>query len=134
MDRTGDFAAAQRTLSHALIQTTRSATQASAQDAAFYGAVDPELGLSLDRQSSRLLSLTQRLLRRCPAPEGSTSLLLSDAESIDTSWKQLVDVTDGLLERTDACLDEYNGLIKRSSPRGHAHVNLCPLRMLQCSC
>ena len=42
--------------------------------------------------------------------------MLDDEDSIDDNWRSIVDVIDSLLEKADACLDEFTGVIKKLSP------------------
>ena len=43
---------------------------------------------------------------------------LRDVEALDTEWRGVVDVVDGLLERADVCLDEFSGAVRRLKPAG----------------
>lgn len=43
---------------------------------------------------------------------------LKDVEALDTEWRGIVDVVDGLLERADVCLDEFSGAVRRMKPGG----------------
>lgn len=113
MDLLRDFAAAQKSISEALVDTTRVASRIAAQDVAFHRSFDPTIGQNLDEKSARLLSLTEKLLRRSAASIANPALRLTDVEAIDTNWKGIVDVADSLFERADTCLDEFTGLVKR---------------------
>jgi exosome complex exonuclease RRP6 len=41
---------------------------------------------------------------------------LRNQEDVEDKWRSTVDVIDDLLEKSDACLDEFSGIIKRLSP------------------
>ena len=43
---------------------------------------------------------------------------LRDMEALETEWRGVVDVVDGLLERADVCLDEFSGAVRRLKPGG----------------
>lgn len=120
MDFSNGFASAQDDISQALVGTTRSATQLSAEDLPFHRSLNPKVASSLDAQSSRLLSIAQRLLRRSASSRSGDPFELTDAESIDSNWRSLVDAADSLLERTDTCLDEFNGLVKQATSQEDA--------------
>lgn len=126
MDFAKDFASAQDEISQALISTTRAVSQLCAEDIPFHRSLDRTIGPSLDEQSSRLLSFAQKLLRRSGAIHASERFELSDVESIDNNWRTFVDAVDGLLERTDTCLDEFNGLVKQATPRDNDAASPAP--------
>lgn len=114
----------QDAISASLVRTTRTATKISAEDIGFYRTSRPSSIASLDAQNARLLSLAEKLLRSSSADK--TRLKLPNSESIDGKWRNIVDVVDGLLERVDSCLDEFNGLVKRMSPTERAQVSTSP--------
>ena len=100
----------------ALLNTTRVANQIAQNDLDFHRSVNHSIGPLLEEQSARLLKLARSLTK---AATGGTDLAnpqLSNAESVDEKWPGLVDVFDSLLEKADACLDEYTGSIKRLDP------------------
>lgn len=102
-------------ISAALIDTTRTASQISNEDIAFQLSANPSVGPLLERQNSRLLSLARRLTRSAVSGTGVTEPHIINADSVEDSWKEIVDVVDNLLEKADACLDEYSGVIKKST-------------------
>lgn len=120
MDLARDFAAAQESISQALVGATRAVARVSAEDVSFHRSLDPDVGTEADRQSSRLLALSQRLLQRATSSTGSSRIELTDAESIDNNWRAVVDAADTLFERADTCLDEFTGLVKQATPREDA--------------
>ena len=112
----GDFREFKETISSALVETTRAAAQISNEDLAFQRSSNPSVAKLLDRQNARLLKLTHRLTKAATRDAEIPAPHLADADSIDDSWKQIVDVFDNLLEKADACLDEFTGSIKRVTP------------------
>lgn len=111
-----DFQAFQKTVQHALVQTTRSATSLCAEDLRFHRSLDPSLGTALDRENARLLSLAERLLGSAAAGSEVVGPKLEDQDAVDASWRSVVDVVDSLLERADTSLDEFTGIVKRLTP------------------
>ena len=112
----GQFKSIQDRISASLVSTTRTTAQIAAEDLAFYRSSNPVAGRELDKQNSRLLSLARRLIQNAAVSTEVAAPELPDAESVDDNWKGVVDVVDNLLEKADACLDEYTGVIKRLSP------------------
>ncbi|KAL9126409.1 MAG: hypothetical protein Q9217_004537 [Psora testacea] len=102
-------------ISTALVDTTRTVGQISNEDLAFHRSSNPAVVPLLDRQSSRLLQLAKRLTKVATSGTEVAAPEFSDADSIDDSWRGIVDIFDNLLEKADACLDEYTGVIKRLS-------------------
>ena len=103
-------------ISAALVDTTRATGRISNEDLAFHRSSNPSIVPLLERQSSRLLSLARDLTRVASAGTDVAAPRLSNAESVDDDWEGIVDVVDNLLEKADACLDEYGGVIRRLSP------------------
>lgn len=117
-------------ISASLVSTVRTASRISAEDIGFLRTSRPAVSSSLDKQNARLVSLAERLLRCSSA--GTPRIRLSDAEGVEGNWRSIVDVIDGLLERVDSCLDEFNGLVKRMSPNERAQVcQICVGLVLQ---
>ena len=100
----------------ALVDTTRTAGQISNEDLAFHRSTNPSIVPLLERQSARLLSLAKDLTRVATSESGIPTPKISSADSVDDNWRGIVDIFDNLLEKADACLDEYTGVIKRLSP------------------
>ena len=126
-----DFKSLQDNISACLVNTTRTAGQLASKDLAFHRSLDPSIARHLDKQNARLLALAGRLTKSAaiatelPAPE------LPDADAVEDNWQEIVDVIDNLLEKADACLDEYTGVIKRLSPaQGSTPVPEAPRRIL----
>ena len=101
-------------VSQALIDTTRTASQISNEDLAFQRSSNPSFGPLLEQQNARLLGLARRLTKCAASGSGVTDPPIIDADSVEDSWKEIVDVVDNLLEKADACLDEYSGFIRTS--------------------
>ncbi|KAE8380011.1 ribonuclease H-like domain-containing protein [Aspergillus bertholletiae] len=116
MDSAADFPPFQQRLTSSLVQVTRTVGQLSAEDLSFHRTSSAELSESIDEQSGRILSLTSSLLKAATAGTDLRAPTLQDEDSIEDNWRGVVDVIDALLERADACLDEFTGVIKRLSP------------------
>lgn len=111
-----NFKELQASISAALVETTRTVGQIVREDLAFHRSSNPSVGPILDRQASRLLNLAQGLLKIATVGTEVPTPPIQDADGVEESWGGVVDVIDNLLEKTDACLDEYTGVIKRSTP------------------
>ncbi|KAJ9611392.1 exosome nuclease subunit [Cladophialophora chaetospira] len=116
MDLTTDFKAFQDLVQASLINVTRSATQVSNQDLSFHRSSSDKLSRSLDRQNAHLLRLTNKLLKVATQDTQLKPPSLQDQDDIEDSWRGIVDVVDGLLEKADSSLDEFSGVIKPQSP------------------
>lgn len=111
-----DFKELQANISAALVEATRTVGEIVREDLAFHRSSNPSVGPVLDRQASRLLNLAQGLLRIATAGTEVPTPQIQDADAVEENWGGIIDVVDNLLEKTDACLDEYTGVIKRSTP------------------
>ncbi|KAJ5808548.1 hypothetical protein N7474_009817 [Penicillium riverlandense] len=116
MDSAGGFAPFQDRLSSSLVQVTRTVGQLSSEDLNFYRTSNAELSESLDEQSERILSLTSAVLKAAISGTDLPAPTLHNEESVEDNWRGVVDVIDALLEKADACLDEFTGVIKKLSP------------------
>lgn len=116
MDSAADFPPFQERLTSSLVQVTRSVGQLSAEDLNFHRSGNREVSESLDEQSARLLSLTSSIVKAATAGTEVPAPSLKNEDSIEDNWRGVVDVIDALLERADASLDEFTGVIKRLSP------------------
>ena len=112
----GSFKAIKESISAALIDMTRSAGQIANEDLAFQRSLNPSCVPLLDQQSSRLLQLTHKLTRAATSGTDIVAPQIYDLDSVEDNWRGLVDVFDNLLEKADACLDEFTGVIKKLSP------------------
>ena len=110
------FKSIQDAVSRCLVDTTRTAGYIANEDLAFQRSSDPSVALALDKQNARLLGLAQKLIKQSVVGTEITVPKLPDADALEDNWTSIVDVVDNLLEKADACLDEYTGVIKRLSP------------------
>ena len=111
-----DFKSLQDSVQAALVATTRTAAQISAEDLPFHRSLDPTVATRLDKQNARLLGLAERLLGNAAANTEVVRPKLPDLDAVDSNWRAVVDVVDSLLEKADISLDEYTGAVKRLSP------------------
>ena len=109
-------------ISVALIDTTRTASQISNEDIAFHRSSNPSIVSRFEQQNSRLLGLARRLTSSAVSGVEITEPEIVNADSIEDSWREIVDVIDNLLEKADACLDEYTGVIRKLSPTQEEHM------------
>ncbi|KAL8972495.1 MAG: hypothetical protein Q9183_000525 [Haloplaca sp. 2 TL-2023] len=114
MDR--NFKELQGEVTSALVKTTRTANQISNEDLAFHRSVNPEVDRLLEQQNQRLLALARDLNKTATTGTGAAPPPLKNAESVDDGWRGIVDIVDNLLEKADACLDEFTGMIKKLAP------------------
>lgn len=97
-------------------QVTRSTNKLPIEDLSFHRTSSREFSASLDEESNRILSLTNSLLKAATRDTEVPAPVLRSADSVDDNWHGVVDVIDALLERADACFDEFTGVIKKLSP------------------
>jgi exosome complex exonuclease RRP6 len=116
MEQSQDFKSLQEQIQAALITTTRTTGQISSEDLGFQRSFNPEVGTALDEQSERLLALASALLKSAVSISELRAPVLQDADDVENNWRGVVDVIDTLLEKSDTCLDEYTGVIKRKEP------------------
>jgi exosome complex exonuclease RRP6 len=130
MSTDDSFKEVKEAISSTLIDTTRTAGRIAGEDLAFYRSSNPEITPLLEKQNTRLLQLAQSLVRVAATGTEVSAPRLSDADSVEDSWRGIVDVIDNLLEKADACLDEYTGVIKRLSPSqdGQPSKSITPAR------
>ena len=106
----------QDAVSACLVDTTRTTGYIATEDLAFQRSSNPSVAQALDRQNARLLGLAQKVIEQSVIGTEITAPELPGADALDDNWTGIVDVLDKLLEKADACLDEYTGVIKRLSP------------------
>lgn len=116
MDTSADFSSFQEKVTAALIKSTQTVKKISDEDVDFHRTSSTEFAENLDEQSSRLLSLTSSLLKVATGGTDIKAPVLEDEDAIEDNWRGIVDVIDNLLEKADACLDEFTGIIKKLSP------------------
>ncbi|KAK2628932.1 hypothetical protein QTJ16_002035 [Diplocarpon rosae] len=114
MEQIQDFRSLQDQVQAALISTTRTTGQISAEDLGFHRSFNSEVGTALDEQSERVLTLARALLKSASSISELKAPSLEDADDVENNWRNVVDVVDSLLEKSDTCLDEYTGMIKRN--------------------
>jgi exosome complex exonuclease RRP6 len=116
MDITADFKSFQEKVQRSLVNATKTAGQLSAEDLSFHRSSSGKLSKSLDAQNVRLLQLTNKLLKAATKDTPIAPPKLRNQDEVEDKWRSTVDVIDDLLEKSDACLDEFTGVIKRLSP------------------
>lgn len=116
MEIAADFAPYEEQAKAALIKTIRSATQISSEDLNFHRSFDKNVSASVDEQSARLLNLTNSILKVATSGSDLRVPELRNEDGVEENWRTVVDVIDELLEKADACLDEFTGIIKKLSP------------------
>jgi exosome complex exonuclease RRP6 len=116
MDLTVDFKSFQDKVTASLVNVTRTAGQISNEDLNFHRSSNANLSKALDAQNTRLLRLTNRLLKAATKDSSVPAPKLQNQDDIEDNWRGIVDVIDGLLEKADASLDEFSGVLKRLSP------------------
>ncbi|QSZ31408.1 hypothetical protein DSL72_000973 [Monilinia vaccinii-corymbosi] len=129
-DDTQDFKSLQDEVQAALVSTIKTAGQVSSEDLAFHRSLNPEVGSALDQQNARLLALANELLKSAGSVSGLKVPTLEDVDDVDNNWRNVVDVVDSLLEKTDTCLDEYTGIIKRKQVEESSATSKPPKRFL----
>lgn len=97
----------------ALVTVTRSVNSLANEDLQFQRTVHPSVAARLDQNTERLLQLARGVLRSASEFTAQREPQLEDVDDVEIQWKGLVDVIDSLLEKSDTCLDEYTGLVKR---------------------
>ena len=113
MSAESDFESIQDAVKACLVSTTRAAIQLAGEDLAFQRSYNPSTAQLLDSQNARLLSIAQQLIRNATSGTDVSVPKVPDLEAVEDNWKGIVDVIDNLLEKADACLDEYTGVIKK---------------------
>ena len=111
----GTFKSMKDEISSALVDVTRATGKVAAEDLAFHRSINPSVAPQLAKQNARLLHLVRNLTKNAIAGTEIPAPQLSDVDAIEEKWQGLVDVFDSLLEKADACLDEYTGVIKKTS-------------------
>ena len=116
MDVTADFKSFQDKVTSSLVNVTKGAGQLAMEDLSFHRSSSSRLSKNLDAQNARLLQLTSKLLKAAAKDTNNTPPKLRNQEDVEDKWRSTIDVIDDLLEKSDACLDEFTGVIKRLSP------------------
>ncbi|KAK4124489.1 hypothetical protein N657DRAFT_617732 [Parathielavia appendiculata] len=97
----------------ALVSVTRAVNTLANEDLQFQRTVHPTVATRLDQNTGRLLQLASGVLKSAGKFTAQREPRLDDVDDVEIQWKGVVDVIDTLLEKSDTCLDEYTGLIKR---------------------
>ncbi|KLJ08529.1 hypothetical protein EMPG_16072 [Blastomyces silverae] len=116
MEIAADFAPYEEQAQAALVKTTRSVARISSEDLNFHRSFDKNLSSYIDEESARLLKLTNSLLKVATSGSDLRVPELRNEDGLEENWRTVVDVIDELLEKADACLDEFTGIIKKLSP------------------
>ncbi|PHH62869.1 hypothetical protein CDD81_6587 [Ophiocordyceps australis] len=116
MEPSDDFKSLQQSIQDSLVSTVKYVNRIAAEDLSFQRTVNPDVANQLDHDTSRVLSLSSRLLQSAASTCGAKVSALEDADDIDLRWQSIVDVVDSLLEKADMALDEFTGLVKRKEP------------------
>lgn len=111
-----------------LLSTTRIVNQIAGEDLVFQRTANPSTGDRLDEQSDRLVALANDLLTSSATANGSNTVDLEDTDDVEAEWHGIVDTIDGLLEKTDTCLDEYTGRVKRKNENFPEPANTPPAK------
>jgi exosome complex exonuclease RRP6 len=99
-----------------VVNVTRAAGTLSRNDLKFLQSSNEQFSHNLDRQSTQLLRLTNKLFKAATQDTTIKTPHLKTQDDIEDNWRSIVDVIDDLIEKADASLDEYTGAIKRLSP------------------
>jgi exosome complex exonuclease RRP6 len=110
------FKSLQERVSASLVDTTRTAGHIAAEDLSFHRSLSASIALKLDRQNGRLLDIAGKLTKAAVLNSEVNAPQLNSVDAVEENWQGVVDVIDSLLEKADACLDEYTGVVKRLSP------------------
>ena len=100
----------------ALVDTTRTVGKIAREDLAFHRSSNPANIPLLEKQSSRILRIVRTLIDVTTEGAEIFAPQIRDVDSIEDQWNGIVDISDNLLEKADACLDEYTGVIRRLRP------------------
>lgn len=113
MESSQDFKALRDAVQGALVTVTRSVNSLANEDLQFQRTVHPSVASQLDQNTGRLLQLASGILKSAGKLTSQSAQSLDDVDDVEIQWRGVVDVIDSLLEKSDTCLDEYTGLIKR---------------------
>jgi exosome complex exonuclease RRP6 len=130
MDQSQDFKSLQDQIQAALITVTRTAGQIASEDLGFQRSFNPKVGTALDQQCEGIIALADALLKSAASISDLRALDLKDVDDVENNWRNVVDVVDSLLEKSDTCLDEYTGVIKRKDPTSTESAALVFLAIL----
>jgi exosome complex exonuclease RRP6 len=113
MDSSQEFKPLRDAVHSTLITITRSVNTLANEDLQFQRTVHRSVATRLDQNTDHLLQLANSVLNSAGDLTAQRKPRLEDVDDIEIQWKGVVDVIDSLLEKSDTCLDEYTGLVKR---------------------
>ena len=125
MESTGLYKDIQDNVAQTLRATNRSASELASEDLDFHRAANPSVGARIDEQNARLLQIANRIVAHSASSSGLVRPQLNDAEDVELNWTEIVDVLDSLLEKADTTLDEFSGVLKKSSPSNGQVTIVC---------
>ncbi|KAG2340168.1 hypothetical protein BDR05DRAFT_555688 [Suillus weaverae] len=107
----GTFSDYATSVQSAALATTRLAATTLPPDIEFHRSIHVSFAAELDSLSTRVLRLTNRLVRLAGSVDSSVGRGTLDGEEdvLDGFKSLIVDPVDRLFERTDMCLDDYLG-------------------------
>jgi exosome complex exonuclease RRP6 len=116
VELSADFKAYHERVTKNLAAVPKTCGHLASQDLSFHRSSSDKVSKSLDQQTAHLLRLTNKLLKFAAKDTNVPAPSLKDIDSIDDDWSKTVDLVDDVLEKADASLDEFTGVIKRMSP------------------
>ncbi|KAG0704825.1 ribonuclease H-like domain-containing protein [Suillus ampliporus] len=108
----GTFSDYATSVQSAALATTRLAATTLPQDIEFHRSVHVSFAAELDSISTRVLRLTNKLVRLAGTVDGGATgrgTLDNEEDVLDGFKSLIIDPVDRLFERTDMCLDDYMG-------------------------
>ncbi|KAK3290651.1 ribonuclease H-like domain-containing protein [Chaetomium fimeti] len=125
MDSSKDLKPLRDSVHATLVRVTRSVNTLANEDLQFQRTVHPSVATRLDQNTDRLLDLARGVLKSSSKFTAQREPRLEDVDDVEIQWKGVLDVIDSLLEKSDTCLDEYTGLVKRKdAPTGESGRDL----------
>ena len=115
MDITSNVKSYHEQVTKSLVDVVKTGGQVANADLSFHRS-NVEVSVPLAQQTSRLLRLTDRLLEAACQDSSVKAPTLQSRDDVDDSWRNILNVVDDLLEKTDVALDEFTGAIRRMSP------------------
>ena len=113
MDSSQDLKPLRDSVHSTLVSVRRSVNTLANEDLQFQRTVHPSVATRLDQNTDRLLALARGVLKSASKFTAQREPQLEDVDDVEIQWKGVLDVIDSLLEKSDTCLDEYTGLVKR---------------------
>lgn len=113
MDSTHELKPLRSLVHSTLVAVTRSVNTLANEDLRFQRTVHTSVATRLDQNTDRILKLADGVLKSASRFTAQRRPKLDDVDDVEIQWKGVVDVIDTLLEKSDTCLDEYTGLVKK---------------------